>query len=193
MSILTKRFEEALIYAATKHSKQKRKRTSIPYISHPLAVAAIVIENGGSEDEAIAALLHDVPEDCGGVDALNDIRRRFGDAVANIAADCTDAWETPKPAWRTRKEKYIEHLALVSPSTLLVSSADKLHNARAILNDYKTLGEDLWNRFSAGKESLWYYRALVQAFRKRGEHLAIVDELDNIVTEIETRSTVVTQ
>lgn len=188
MSILTKRFEDALVYAAVKHAAQKRKGTEIPYISHPLAVAAIVIENGGSEDEAIAALLHDVPEDCGGAEALNDIRHRFGDAVSAIVADCTDAWETPKPAWRPRKERYIEHLSLVSPSTLLVSSADKLHNGRSILNDYKIVGETLWERFSAGKESLWYYRALVQAFRKRGKHLAIVEELDGIVTEIEKQS-----
>src|SRR3954468_6220979 len=104
--MLTKRFDDAFQYAHTLHQEQTRKGTAIPYVSHLLSVAALVIEHGGNEDQAIAALLHDAPEDQGGAKTLADIRVRFGDAVANIVSDCTDSWTEPKLDWRPRKEAY---------------------------------------------------------------------------------------
>lgn len=179
------KFEEALVYAARVHRDQTRKGTSIPYVTHLMAVAAIVGENGGTEDEVIAGLLHDAPEDAGGEERLEDIRERFGDGVAEIVAGCTDTFENPKPAWRPRKEAYVAHVRRASPSVRLVSAADKLHNARSILADLRASGDDLWDRFTGGKEgTLWYYRALVEAFGddKGG---AVVGELGRVVGEIE--------
>jgi (p)ppGpp synthase/HD superfamily hydrolase len=177
------KFEHALPYAARLHRDQVRKGTSTPYITHLLAVASIVGENGGTEDEVVAALLHDAPEDQGGGARLNEIRAQFGDEVAEIVDGCTDTYETPKPPWRERKERYLAHLANASGSVRLVSSADKLHNARTVLSDYRLLGEDLWTRFNGGKEgTLWYYRAIVGALQGDGP---IVGELDRVVTELE--------
>lgn len=165
--MLTDRFDEALAYASRLHRDQRRKGTSIPYISHLLSVAALVLEHGGNEDQAIAALLHDAVEDQGGPETLEAIRRRFGDTVAMIVADCTDAWEERKPEWRPRKEAYIAKLPGKDPSSLLVSLADKTHNARAILNDYRQLGDALWDRFNGGKDgTLWYYQTLATVFRE---------------------------
>jgi GTP pyrophosphokinase len=180
------KFEDALVYAARLHRDQTRKGSGIPYITHLLAVAAIVGENGGTEEEVVAALLHDAAEDMGGRERLEDIRRRFGDEVAEIVADCTDTYEDPKPAWRPRKEAYIAHVAAASPSVRLVSAADKLHNARSILADLRSLGEELWDRFTGGKEgTLWYYRALTETYKRAGAN-AVVEELDRVVREIET-------
>lgn len=180
-----RRFSEALEYAAKKHATQLRKGTRIPYVSHVMAAASLVLEHGGGEDEAIAALLHDIPEDCGGRAALDEIRGRFGKAVARIVEGCKDSFEKPKPPWRRRKEKYLAHLATASKSVLLVSAADKVHNARSILSDYREQGEKLWKRFNAGSGGqLWYYRQLVKAFRARGSS-PLVDELDRVVTELE--------
>jgi (p)ppGpp synthase/HD superfamily hydrolase len=182
---LSVRFEEALILAVRWHAGQMRKETTIPYIAHLLGVASIVLEQGADEDEAIAALLHDAVEDQGGAVALGEIRRRFGDGVAEIVAGCTDAWTTPKPPWRERKEAYIAHLRQASASVRLVSAADKLHNARAILADYRALGEALWGRFNGGKAgTLWYYRALVETLRAT-DSTPLVEELDRVVSEIE--------
>ena len=151
-----------------------------------LAVASIVGENGGTEDEVVAALLHDGPEDQGGEATLDVIRVRFGNEVAGIVDGCTDTYEDPKPPWRERKGSYLAHLAGAPGSVRLVSSADKLHNARAVLSDYRTLGEDLWTRFNGGKEgTLWYYRAIVDTLQGEGP---IVEELDRVVTDLETLS-----
>ncbi len=181
----TEKFEDALIYAARLHRDQKRKGTGTPYVTHLLAVAAIVGENGGTEDETVAALLHDAPEDKGGRERLEDIRTRFGDEVAEIVAGCTDTYEDPKPAWQPRKEAYIAHVAEAPASVRLVSSADKLHNARAILADLRSLGDELWERFTGGKEgTLWYYRVLVKAYAAAGTN-PVVEELDRVVREIE--------
>jgi (p)ppGpp synthase/HD superfamily hydrolase len=178
------RFEEALLYAARVHAVQRRKGTAIPYVTHLLAVAAIVGENGGTEDEVIAALLHDAVEDQGGEARLADVRARFGVEVAAIVWGCTDAETKPKPPWRARKEAYIAHLADATTSVLLVSSADKLHNARAILADLRTQGAALWGRFNGGKEgTLWYYRALADAYARRGGG-AVAEELGRVVGEI---------
>lgn len=179
------KFEQALTYASIVHAAQRRKGTETPYITHLLAVAAIVGENGGTEKEVVAALLHDAPEDQGGKERLADIRTRFGDEVADIVEACSDTFEIPKPPWRGRKEAYIAHIREASASARLVSAADKLHNARSILSDYRQVGEDLWDRFTGKKEgTLWYYGALLDAFRETGTKPAIVDELDRTITEL---------
>lgn len=190
--ILSQRFEDALVYAARLHAKQIRKGTTIPYASHLLSVASIVLEHGGNEIEAIAALLHDAIEDQGGTETREEIRRRFGDAVVSIVDGCTDAEVIPKPPWKERKEQYIARLSHASPSILLVSAADKLHNARAILGDYRALGENLWDRFNGGKEgTLWYYKSLVDAFKQAAAGTALaplIEELERVVGEIEKLS-----
>ena len=180
------KFDSALLYASRLHRDQVRKGTSVPYITHLLAVASIVGENVGTEDEVVAALLHDAPEDQGGEATLKDIRARFGDEVAEIVDGCTDTYEDPKPPWRERKERYLAHLANASGSVRLVSSADKLHNARTVLSDYRMLGEGLWTRFNGKKEgTLWYYRAIVDVLPNENP---IVEELDRVVTELENVS-----
>jgi len=181
---LSARFDEALAYAHEAHRDQLRKGTRIPYISHLMAVAAIVLENGGDEDAAIAALLHDVIEDGGGDAARREIRRRFGQRVVGIVDECTDAEVIPKPPWRGRKEDYIARLRHASPQARLVTSADKLHNARTILADYRVVGEALWERFNAGRdEILWYYRSLAAAL-KEGGATPLVEELERVVNEL---------
>jgi (p)ppGpp synthase/HD superfamily hydrolase len=181
---LSPQFEKALIYATRIHGGQLRKKTRIPYIGHLLWVTAIVLEYGATETEAIAALLHDAVEDCGGAKRLRDIERKFGKKVARIVEGCTDTDQIPKPPWRERKEAYIAHLQQASASTRLVSAADKLHNARAILHNLRDEGGKLWSRFNGGKEgTLWYYRSLVSAFLEHGG-TALIEELDRVVTEI---------
>jgi len=168
MTILTNRFDDAFRYASHIHGGHRRKGTRIPYISHLMSVSALTLEHGGNEDQAIAALLHDAAEDCGGKERLDDIRNRFGDDVADIVDDCTDSWEEPKPAWRTRKEDYIGSLSDKHEDSLLVSAADKTHNARAIVSDLRSIGHKLWDRFNADRSGvLWYYQGLADAFRTR--------------------------
>jgi hypothetical protein len=163
--MLTTRYDEAFQYAHELHGNQKRKGTSIPYISHLLIVSALVIENGGTEDQAIGALLHDAAEDQGGRPTLDEVRKRFGSAVAQIVSDCTDAWDDPKPLWRPRKEAYLSTLPAKPPQSLLVSLADKTHNAEAILYDYRVLGDGLWDRFNGGAlGTRWYYQSLAEIF-----------------------------
>lgn len=183
--ISTNRFEAALIYALHLHAEQKRKGTTIPYISHLLAVTALVLEDGGSEDEAIAALLHDAIEDQGGEPIRQEIRRRFGDRVLEIVNGCTDTDQTPKPPWLERKKQYLEHLRSAGPEILRVSAADKLHNARSLLSDLRRHGKAVWERFNGGRDgTLWYYRRLVQIFRECGPSF-LVEELDRVVSELE--------
>ena len=179
------KFEDALVYTTRLHRDQTRKGSEVPYVTHLLAVAAIVGENGGTENEVVAALLHDAPEDRGGKDRLEEIRTRYGDEVAGIVDGCTDTYEDPKPEWRPRKEAYIAHVAKAPPSVRLVSAADKLHNARSILVDLRAVGGELWDRFTGGKEgTLWYYRALVEAYAGADSN-PVVEELDRVVREIE--------
>ncbi|MDY6803008.1 MAG: HD domain-containing protein [Cyanobacteriota bacterium] len=188
--MLSNRFTEALVYAKELHDTQTRKGSNIPYLAHLLGAASIALEYGANEDEAIAALLHDAIEDQGGPPTGLEIRRRFGDTVADIVEGCTDGDSNPKPPWRSRKEAYIAHILTASPSVRLVSAADKLYNAWSILKDYRVMGESVWQRFKGGgKEgSLWYYRSLVTALRQ-GESVAqltpLVDELDRVVTKLE--------
>lgn len=168
---LSGRFDCALVYATHVHAGQVRKGAEIPYVAHTLAVAALVLEHGGREDEAIAALLHDAAEDQGGEERLADIRGRFGERVEMIVRACSDdlpALGEQKRGWRERKEAYLAHLEVVDESVLLVSAADKLHNARAILLDYGTVGEEIWDRFKVSRdETLWYYRRVSEILTKR--------------------------
>jgi (p)ppGpp synthase/HD superfamily hydrolase len=170
MAALTQRFDDAFLYAHEAHATQVRKgAVPIPYIGHLMGVASIVLDDGGSEDEAIAALLHDAAEDQGGRQRLDDIRRRFGEAVAKIVEDCTDSWETPK----------------LPASSLRVSAADKVHNGYAILRDLRTEGEAVWSRFNAKADDvIAYYQTLVRAYREAGGG-KLVDELERIVRGIE--------
>jgi (p)ppGpp synthase/HD superfamily hydrolase len=185
MSLLTDRFGEALRFAEVAHRAQTRKGTEIPYVAHLMAVAAIVLEYGGDEDQAIAALLHDVVEDQGGAEVARVVRTRFGDRVADIVLACTDADTLPKPAWRARKEAYIAAIETEPEDALLVTMADKLHNATAVIEDHRALGDAIWARFNGGREgTLWYYRALSDALahRKPG---ALADRLERTVACLE--------
>ncbi len=178
-------FLEAVSYAAALHGNQRRKLSGEPYLAHLLAVAALVMEHGGSEDETIAALLHDAVEDQGGLATLAEIRRRFGEPVAEIVEGCTDTAENPKPPWRPRKEAYLARLQGASASVRLVSAADKLHNLRSILREYRRHGESIWSLFRGGRQgTLWYYRAVVESLKQRGGN-ALVEELERAVTEFE--------
>ncbi len=183
---LTDRFDDALAYASRIHREQQRKGSGIPYVSHLLAVAAVALENGADEDQAIAALLHDAVEDQGGLARLDDIRARFGDDVAGMVADCTDSHETHKPEWRPRKEAYVASLAHKPSRSLAVSLADKTHNASAINADLRAHGASVWDRFTGGKDSLWYYRALADAFLAYSPGIAAkrfareVDEMEDL-------------
>jgi len=182
------RFLRAFLFAAEKHAGQARKASSIPYVAHLMGVASVVLEAGGDEDLAIAALLHDVVEDCGGMPMLKEIRRRFGSRVAKIVDGCTDAYTIPKPPWRERKETYIRHLRNADEDTRMVSAADKLNNVRSILSDYREVGEFVWSRFSGGRDgTLWYYRALRDEFL-RSKPNRVTRELDLAVNELETLS-----
>jgi GTP pyrophosphokinase len=186
-SRLSARFEEALIFATQLHTHQTRKGSQTPYIAHLLGVTALVIESGGDEDTAIAALLHDAVEDQGGLDTLAEIRQRFGARVAEIVDSCSDAYTIPKPSWRERKEAYLNHLPEATPEARLVSLADKLHNARSILRDLRQ-GENIWEKFNGGKEgTLWYYRSLVDEFNGL-ENNFLADELSRVVNQIEVLS-----
>ena len=179
------RFLRAFQFAAEKHTGQTRKASSIPYIAHLMGVASLVLEFGGDEDLAIAALLHDVVEDCGGAPVLKEVRREFGRRVAKIVDGCTDSDTEPKPPWRERKETYIAHLRGADEETRLVSAADKLNNVRSILSDHREVGESIWDRFNGGREgTLWYYRALLEEFL-RGEPSRLIRELELAVRELE--------
>lgn len=182
---LTDRFQDAFLFACVLHGRQLRKGSGVPYIAHLMSVAALVIEDGGDEDEAVAALLHDAVEDQGGAATAEEIRRRFGGRVACIVEACSDTDATPKPPWRERKESYLAHLRQAPTGALRVSLADKLHNARSILTDYRREGEALWQRFAGGREgTLWYYRALVEAFRELRPSPR-QQELERTVVELE--------
>ena len=151
-----------------------------------MGVASSVLEFGGDEDMAIAALLHDVVEDCGGEPMLKEVRRRFGNRVAKMVDGCTDSYGTPKPPWRERKESYIQHLKSADAATRLVSAADKLNNIRSILSDYRQVGEAIWERFNGGRAgALWYYRALLNEFL-RDKSNRLIREYELEVRELET-------
>ena len=182
---LSARFAEATTYAIALHADQRRKASGEPYAAHLLAVAAIVLEHGGSEDEAIAALLHDAIEDCGGAPIRDEIRRRFGPRVVAIVDGCTDADVTPKPPWRPRKEAHLARLREASASVRLVAAADKLHNARALVREYRVRGEALWDHFRGGRDgTLWYYRTAADVL-SNVEETPLVEELQRTVAQLE--------
>jgi (p)ppGpp synthase/HD superfamily hydrolase len=187
-SFLTRRFDSALQLASSLHHDQPRKETSVPYIAHLLGVCSLVLEAGGDEDQAIAAILHDAVEDQGGLPTLNTIRRLFGDRVAEIVAACSDSTEpdpSNKPSWQERKTKYLAHLRDASPDAILIAAADKLHNARAILAAYGEIGEDVFKRFKASKKDvLQYYASLVEILREKEAPKRLVGELETVVQEL---------
>jgi (p)ppGpp synthase/HD superfamily hydrolase len=183
--MMSPRFDEAALYALEKHRAQRRKGSGVPYATHLFAVAAMVGERGGDEEQMMAALLHDVIEDQGV--SGDELEVRFGPRVRRIVEGCTDAFVSPKPPWRERKERYLALLPDKPAEVLLVSACDKLHNALSIARDAADpeVGPRVWERFSAGREaSLWYYRALVDAFRLGLSH-SVVDELARAVRALE--------
>jgi GTP pyrophosphokinase len=182
---LRRRLQKAFRYAAEKHAGQTRKQTAVPYLSHLMAVTSLVLEGGGDEDMAIAALLHDVVEDCGGLPRLREVRKMFGARVAKTVEGCTDSFSDPKLPWIVRKNEYLQRLKHEDAETRLVSASDKLHNVRAVFADYRQDGESIWKRFSGGRDgTLWYYRALSDEFQRRKSN-RITRELEIAVLELE--------
>ncbi len=182
---LSKRFSDALVFATALHGDQVRKVSGTPYVGHLLRVAGIVLEHGANEDEAIAALLHDAVEDQGGADARRQIRDRFGNTAALIVDGLSDTDQTPKPPWRARKEAYIASLETASKSVRLVSAADKLDNARSLLESHREHGEALWGNFKGGHDgTLWYHRSVVEVLKTFGT-TPLVQELDYTVSRLE--------
>lgn len=194
------RFDRAFAFASRVHRTQVRKNSGqVPYISHLLGVAALVLEAGGDEDLAIAALLHDAAEDQGGEAMLREIGECFGQRVQKVVAGCSDTFELPKPPWKERKRAYIAHVSESADyDVCFVSAADKIHNARTIVTDHRQIGDEVFDRFKASKEdTLWYYSALVPAFRNavsrngagvRTGLLRLVDELEAVVNELLARA-----
>ncbi len=185
---LTQRFRDALGLAFDLHKDQQRKGTQTPYIAHLMSVTALILENGGDEDQAIAGLLHDAVEDQGGLATLEIIRDQFGDRVAYLVEACSDSYSSPKPIWRVRKEQFIGRLKFVLPDVYLILLADKLHNARTILTELELKGPEIWEKFNGGRAgSLWYYRELVDFFliQLPGQ---MAKELEEIVTKLEQSS-----
>jgi len=182
---LTDRFFTAMAYASDAHKEQVRKSTDIAYISHPFGVASLVIEAGGDEDQAIAGLLHDVAEDCGGEPRLTEIAEKFGDRVAHIVRGCSDSLvveEDKKAPWRDRKEAHIEHLRSSNADVLLVTAADKTHNARAISTDIQSIGNKVWDRFNSDQEQiLWYYNSVYKVLLDGGVTSTLLNPLKTAI------------
>jgi (p)ppGpp synthase/HD superfamily hydrolase len=177
------RLAESLAWAIDAHGEQRRKGSNVPYHAHLLGVASLVLNDGGDEDEAVAAVLHDLVEDTDAT--VEDVRERFGDRVARIVDACSDAYERPKPEWKTRKTAYIERMRTAQPDELRVSLADKLYNASSIEWDLRLRGDDLWRVFGSGREGqLWYYRSLADIFLERAPG-PMADELDRVLRRIE--------
>jgi (p)ppGpp synthase/HD superfamily hydrolase len=177
---------KALRKAFMLHQGQQRKASQTPYFAHLMTVAALVLENGGSEDQTIAALLHDAVEDAGGIETLDEIREEFGEYIAGLVDACTDSYTHPKPDWRPRKEEYIDKLNAASDDVLLISLADKIHNARSILRDLHLTGESTWEKFNGKKAgTLWYYQSLAKIF-DNAPYPALKNEFRNLVDEIST-------
>jgi len=182
---LGERFVDALGYVTRVHSGQLRGSDEQPYIAHLLRVTGLVIQDGGSEDEAIAALLHDAVEDQGGLDRLADIRERYGHVVADIVDECTDSYGDPKPPWRRRKEAYIASLDSASAGALLVSIADKLDNTRSMIRGYRIRGAEQWSRTGKTAEDVhWYYGTLARRFCELRPG-PLSDELTRTVAELD--------
>jgi len=187
---LTARFRDALTFAAEVHAGDVRKGAPVPYIAHLLSVCSLVLMDGGDEDEAIAALLHDTLEDHPELVTRPDLERRFGRRVRELVEACTDTPPDyaggPKPPWRERKLYYLQHLASAPPEDLRVVLADKVDNARSVLTDYLRLGENLWSRFNAGREEqLWLYRTLLDTLTARRPPGRLLKQLTCYVADLE--------
>lgn len=181
------RYQSALAYVALKHHDHLRKGTTTPYLSHLMSTSALVMEAGGTADQCIAALLHDTVEDRGGEKAAKELRDLFGDVVADIVLGCSDTTDKDNETrtWRERKRDYIRHVAAAPTDVHLVSCADKLHNARCILADYRVLGDALWTRFNAdGDNTLWYYETLIETFAGLAKPPPHLDELRRTVAAL---------
>jgi (p)ppGpp synthase/HD superfamily hydrolase len=184
---LSDRFEQALVYAHQLHRSQLRKGTQIPYVSHLLSVTALVLESGGDEDEAIAALLHDAIEDQGGAETREAIRQRFGDRVIAIVDGCSDCDQEPKPPWYERKRQHLAQLRQASTSVRRVTLADKLHNARSTLRDRLVEGDRVWSKFKTGREgALWLYHAYIEVMQTEEENW-MLEELKRVVRSLEEK------
>lgn len=185
-TILSKRFTDAIVWAAALHAGQFRKGTTIPFLVHPLAVAGLVLEHGGDEDAAIAALLHDAPEDCGGQPVLDEIRERFGNRVAGFVAECSEPLTLPKPTWEVRKACYINNLRIASPVAALISCCDKLHNVRSILAELDESGLSVFDRFTTGRAgTLWFYSTVCDVLREKNLPTPLFRELSRCVDRLQ--------
>jgi (p)ppGpp synthase/HD superfamily hydrolase len=179
------KFEQALVFANRTHAGQKRKYSGAPYIAHILGVTALVLEDGGSEDEAIAAALHDTAEDQGGEAKIDEIRQMFGDKIAEIVRECSDTLESPKPPWKKRKVNHLKSLQTAMPETIRVMMADKVYNARNLLHGLQDQGDRVWKSFKGGRDgTLWYFREMLAIFRERHSGY-LVNELERLVAAIE--------
>ena len=186
--IYSERVCEAFTYAFHLHRNQTRKGAGQPYIGHLMSVAGIVVDFGGDEDQVVAALLHDAPEDQGGQVILDEIRKRFGDGVAGyveaLSDSLIDSRTEDKEPWEVRKARYLERLTHKPPAAKLISAADKLHNARSTLRDVRREGRAAWDKFNATREqSIWYYESLVERLSHNWDH-PILDELAHVVERL---------
>jgi len=183
---LSPRYSDALQFCFDIHLNQRRKGGTVPYVSHLLAVSALVLEYGGNEDEAIAALLHDSAEDCGGKPMLDRVRMKFGQKVASIVEGCTDSLSTlptEKEEWRPRKDRYLAHLREADKSTLLVAACDKFHNLSNTVRDLRASGQTIWSKFNTGPaEQVWYYTECTKIFE--AADLSIADSLRRELDEL---------
>lgn len=188
--VLTPRLADALAFAIEVHGRDRRKGSEIPYLAHLLAVCALVLSDGGDEDEGIAALLHDTLEDHPEIVSRGILRSRFGPRVLRLVQGCTDTPPEytggPTPPWRERKLRYLAHLRYAPPDVLRVATADKIDNARSVLADFRLLGNSLWTRFNAGREDqLWFYRSLVETIRDAHPPGRLLEQLEEAVSELE--------
>jgi (p)ppGpp synthase/HD superfamily hydrolase len=183
--MLSPKFEEALVFAVRLHSNQKRKVSNTPFVLHLLNVCAIILEDGGTEDEAIAGLLHDAVEDQGGLETLENIKSNFGEVIAQIVMECSETHLTPKPPWEERKVNSIAKMKNVSGSAIRVILADKIHNVQSIIREYQKYGKPIWDSFKGGREgTIWYYKEVLAVLASRTEsHL--ITELKLTVEHLE--------
>ncbi len=180
---ITERFDQVLLLCASLHRHQIRKDGRTPYVAHLLAVAALVLEDGGSEDEAIAALLHDSVEDQGGLEILEKIKQDFGENVAKIVAGCTESETFPKPPWKERKSRYLQQIRAGSKAVQRVFLADKLHNSRCLLLQLQQEGKGVWQQFRGGKSGTFkFYQSLLSSYKIEGN---MKQEFKKVITQLE--------
>jgi (p)ppGpp synthase/HD superfamily hydrolase len=183
---MTEQFANALILANALHADQVYKTSGAPFIAHPMTVCALVLEDGGSETEAIAALFHDAAEDQGGAETLQIIRDRFGDEVADLVEECSEPYVRPRAPWRHRKDTYLAAISEASEGAVRIMTADKLNNAGRLPIEYARIGHDLWDKFVASREeTIWFYEAAYDALElRRGRDDPMIIELDHAVKKL---------